>query len=49
MDQLAGSGGPALTPSRQTPMNAGAIKSSQSRQNLPTAPELDYDPFYANQ
>ena len=46
LDQLSGAA--AMTPNNAI-STAGGLKSSQSRQNLPSAPELDYDPFYANQ
>ncbi len=31
------------------PEGGVALKSSQSRGNLPSMPELEYDPWYANQ
>jgi len=32
-----------------TGANQNGMKSSQSRGNLPSMPELEYDPWYANQ
>ena len=42
-------GGGGMTPNIAAGGPSAAIKSSQSRANLPTSSELDYDPWYANQ
>ena len=57
VDQLSGmkiggvGGNTPMMAKNAPPMNAGSmnLKSSQSRGNLPSMPELEYDPFYANQ
>ena len=50
MDQLKGS---KANNGGMTPLQGNAqamnLKSSQSRGNLPSMPELEYDPWYANQ